>query len=89
MHQGLPIIVSDIPEQRETVADEDTGEVGALLPPLGEVEAWTKALDSLAADPGLRTRLSATAQAIVIRKFTLTRMIDGFEAVLAPSGEDG
>lgn len=84
MHQGLPIIVSDIPEQRETVADEDTGEVGALLPPLGEIDAWTQALDSVAADQALRAQLSTTAQAIVVRKFTLTRMIDGFEAVLAP-----
>lgn len=82
MHQGLPVLVSDIPEQRETVLDETSGEEGGLVAPLGDVEGWTEAMERLRCDGDLRARLSASAQAIVRRLFTLERMIDGFETVL-------
>lgn len=85
MHQGLPIIVSDIPEQRETVLDPQTGEVGGLVVPLGDTVAWTKALADLRRDPECRASLSAAARVIVERRFSLRRMIDGFEAELVVS----
>lgn len=85
MHRGLPIIVSDIPEQRETVLDPQTGEVGGLVVPLGDTVAWTKALADLRRDPECRASLSAAARVIVERRFSLRRMIDGFEAELVVS----
>ncbi len=85
MNEGLPIIVSDIPEQRETIVDEQTGEMGGVLAPLHDVQAWTRALQEVRDDAELRERLSTTARTLVARHFTLDRMIDGFEAVIAPA----
>lgn len=85
MHAALPIIVSDIPEQRETVLDPDMGEVGGMVMPLGDMTAWTNALNDLRTDPKRRASLSAAARAIVERRFALSRMIDGFEAELCLS----
>lgn len=81
MHQGLPILVSDIPEQRETVVDDD-GKEAALLAPLGDVKAWAAQFGKLRDDEALRRRLAAEAQEMVARRFSLKRMIDGFETVL-------
>ena len=85
MHAGLPIAVSDIPEQRETLVDPDTDETGGLLVPLNDLSAWTTALEDLRTDPESRSALSAAALSIVERRFTLDRMIDGFEAELCLS----
>lgn len=85
MHAGLPIIVSDIPEQRETVLDPETGEVGGLLIPANDPSAWSRVLNQLRLDPQRRTRLSVTAKALVKRRFALSRMVDGFEAALGLS----
>lgn len=82
MHEGMPIILSDIPEQRETVVDEETSRVGGLLVPLGDQAAWTAALARVRDEPETRTALSSAAAEYVQRRFTLARMIDGFEAVL-------
>ena len=82
MHEGLPMALSDIPEQRETIEDPATGEVGGLLAPVSDVEAWVRALNSLHLDGDLRRELSGRAKAMVEARFTLSRMIDGFEAVL-------
>lgn len=82
MHAGLPILVSDIPEQRETLVDPETNQAaGAFLPP--EIPAaWAVALKALHADPERRARLGRAARALVDRSFTLERMIDGFETAL-------
>lgn len=85
MHAALPIIVSDIPEQRETVLDPDTGEIGGMVVPLGDTTAWANALNTLRADSDRRAFLSAAAKAIVERRFALSRMIDGFETELIVS----
>ncbi|WP_443970806.1 glycosyltransferase family 4 protein [Sphingobium sp. CR28] len=83
MHAGLPMILSDIPEQRETIVDSQTGEEAGLLVPLGDVNGWRTALNRIASDAGLRERLGELAHALVNRQFTLEQMIDGFEAALA------
>lgn len=85
MNEGLPIIVSDIPEQRETVVDEQTGEMGGMLAPLHDIDAWARALQEVRDDPALRERLSRTARTLVNRHFTVDKMIDGFEAAIAPA----
>jgi len=82
MHQGLPILVGDIPEQRETVADAERTEEAALLAPLDDIEAWTTALAKLRDDRGLREELGRRAKAMVERRFSVDRMSDGFERIL-------
>jgi hypothetical protein len=81
MHEGLPIICSDIPMQRETLCEEN-GEPAAMLVPLDDFEAWRGALIRLRDETGLAERLGAQARALVSRRFTLDRMIDGFEAII-------
>jgi glycosyltransferase involved in cell wall biosynthesis len=80
MHAGLPIIVSDIPMQRETLCDE-TGAAVAILAPFEEPEAWLDGMAQLRDRPDLRARLGANAKSLVERRFALARMIDGFERV--------
>jgi glycosyltransferase involved in cell wall biosynthesis len=91
MHEGLPILVSDIPEQRETVVDDVTGEECALLAPVSDVDLWAVQLQRLIDSDDLRQQLATAAQRMVARQFSVERMIDGFEQVLmtahaAPSG---
>ncbi|MDP9428451.1 MAG: glycosyltransferase, partial [Actinomycetota bacterium] len=59
MASGLPVVASDVGGIPEVVQH---GVTGLLVPP-GDVDALAAALDRLAADPGLRARLSAGARA--------------------------
>ncbi|WP_448608986.1 glycosyltransferase family 4 protein [Geodermatophilus sp. URMC 60] len=59
MASGLPVVASDVGGIPEVVRH---GETGLLVPP-GDVDALAAALDRLAADPGLRARLSVGARA--------------------------
>ncbi|TFV58573.1 glycosyltransferase family 1 protein [Geodermatophilus sp. DF01-2] len=59
MASGLPVVASDVGGIPEVVRG---GVTGLLVPP-GDVDALAAALDRLAADPGLRARLSAGARA--------------------------
>lgn len=81
MHEGLPIICSDIPMQRETVCEEN-GDIAARLVALDDFEGWRDALLAVRDDPAAAGEIGARAKALVQRKFTLTRMIDGFENVI-------
>ena len=63
MAVGLPVIASDVPTCREVLADGAAG----LLVPAGDVEAWTKGLDELMAQPQKRQLL---AEAAVLRAKT-------------------
>ncbi|HEY4077812.1 MAG TPA: glycosyltransferase family 4 protein [Rhizomicrobium sp.] len=78
MHEGLPIICSDIPMQRETVCDEN-GAATAMLVPLGDFENWRAAFLRLRDDRAFAEDIGIRAKALVSRCFSLTRMIDGFE----------
>jgi glycosyltransferase involved in cell wall biosynthesis len=81
MHEGLPIICSDIPMQRETLCEEN-GEPAAMLVPLENFESWRTAFIRLRDDDGFATELGTRARALVSRRFTLNRMIDGFETII-------
>jgi glycosyltransferase involved in cell wall biosynthesis len=81
MHEGLPIVCSDIPMQRETVCEE-TGEPAARLVALEDFEGWRDALLALRDDPMAAAAMGARGRALVQRRFTLARMIDGFENVI-------
>jgi len=64
MHEGLPIISSDIPMQRETLCDED-GAAAALLVPLDDFDGWRSAFLNLRDEPELATQLGARAKEMV------------------------
>lgn len=81
MHEGLPIICSDIPMQRETVCEED-GEAAAILVPLADFEAWRASFLRFRDEPAYAATLGARAKALVSRRFALDRMIDGFESAI-------
>ena len=81
MHAGLPMVVSDIPMNRETLVEADGGETGVLVP-LNDPQAWRDGLARLRDDAGERARLGAAAQALVQRRFGLDAMIDGFERAI-------
>jgi glycosyltransferase involved in cell wall biosynthesis len=83
MHAGLPVLLADIPEQRETIEDEHTRVLAGILAPLADVEAWAGALGALRDSPAVRHELGAAAAAMVARRFSLDRMIGGFEAAIA------
>ena len=86
MHEGLPIVCSDIAMQRETICEED-GEAAGLLVSLSDFEAWRTAFLRLRDDPAFAADMGARARALVSRRFTLDRMIDGFETVILDTEE--
>lgn len=78
MDAGLAMVLSDVPEQRETLADDD-GTLCGLLAPLDDPAAWVRALESLAEDDALRMRLGSAAKSLAERRYSVARMADGFE----------
>jgi glycosyltransferase involved in cell wall biosynthesis len=81
MHEGLPIICSDIPMQRETLCEE-SGEPAAMLAPLDDFEAWREAFIRLRDDSAFSEDLGMRARSLVSRRFSLDRMIEGFETII-------
>lgn len=78
MAEGMPIIASDIPEQVETLRGPD-GRDAAILLPVGDAAAWTRAIHALLGDADLRASLGAAALERS-QYFTTDRMVDSFEA---------
>jgi glycosyltransferase involved in cell wall biosynthesis len=81
MHEGLPIVCSDIPMQRETLCEE-SGDSAALLVPLDDFEGWRTAFLRLRDSREFAAELGARAKSLVSRNFALERMIDGFETTI-------
>lgn len=80
----LPVVAHDIPEQRETIADEDGSAAGALVP-LKDIDAWIAAIERLRSDPAA----ADAARRIAARRAQLFRyetMIAGFERALTRGG---
>jgi glycosyltransferase involved in cell wall biosynthesis len=63
---GRPIVATDVAGCREVVRDGQEG----ILVPLGDIDAAAQALTTLAADPDLRYRLGAAANARFHERFT-------------------
>jgi glycosyltransferase involved in cell wall biosynthesis len=80
MAAGLPMILSDIPEQREVLAMAD-GNAAGLLVDLEDDEGWVRALDRLRTNNDLRQRLSTNAASHAAAEFSEDKMIDRFEAL--------
>jgi glycosyltransferase involved in cell wall biosynthesis len=76
---GRPIIATDLPTLREVLVDGRS----ALLVPPEDVEAWVAALERLADDARLRTRLAKGAVARLADGFTwdhrAARVLEGLE----------
>ena len=78
---GRPVVASALGAMREVV-DEHSG----LRVPPGEVAAWAQALDTLAADPALVTRLGHGARQRYERHFTPARDAERLLAIYAGLG---
>jgi glycosyltransferase involved in cell wall biosynthesis len=79
---GRPVVASDSPGCREIARHE----VNGLVVPPGDAAALARALDRLASDPGLRSRMGAEGRRIVLEGFTTARVN---AATLAVYGQEG
>ena len=80
LQAGVPIVANDVPEQRETIAEEDGATAGALVP-LNDVDAWVAAIERLRKD----TAAACVAREVAARRaqlFRFDKMVSGFERVL-------
>ena len=71
MLSGLPVVATDISGPREQVVDGETGFLVGLM----DVPALAGALQRLAADPDLRTRLGAAARARALDLYDEGRVV--------------
>ncbi|MGI9417587.1 MAG: glycosyltransferase family 4 protein [Geminicoccaceae bacterium] len=80
MHDGRPVIVSDKPEQRETVVSSD-GELAGIALGLDDAGVWSQTIEDLARDPVRCAALGAAAKRRA-EDFTLDRQLAGFADVI-------
>ncbi len=66
MASGLPVLVSDIPGNREVVTDGTDG----IIATTGDEDAWRAALERLAGDAPLRRQLAQAGRNTVERRFS-------------------
>lgn len=81
MHEGLPILASDIPGQRETLCDHAGNLAGVLVSP-DDRDGWVSALMRLLDDPQRAEEFGSRARDLVQQRFSLERMIDEFEKTI-------
>lgn len=80
MTAGLPVLVHDVPEQREAVMAPSGCVAGALLP-LNALDAWAAAIAEFRHHPERAAQARAAARERA-RAFSYEAMIDGFERAL-------
>jgi glycosyltransferase involved in cell wall biosynthesis len=80
MSAGLPVIVSDVPSQTETVIGDADGPWGLALP-INDAALWAREIDRLATDTDRRDEYARLA-AQRAGHFTVEGQIDGFEAAI-------
>jgi glycosyltransferase involved in cell wall biosynthesis len=78
MASGLPVLATKVGGIRSAVED---GRTGVLLP-IGNVPAWTAALDALLGDPPRRRAMGALARQVAGARFDRERMVEATEQVL-------
>lgn len=71
MGQGIPVIASDIPGNRDLVAHEETG----LLFPLGDRAELAKQSERLSHDPEFAGQLAIAGRDKVLRDFSVQKMV--------------
>lgn len=77
MATGLPVVASNSSTMPELIENE----VGGLLCPLREPEAYAAALRRLAADRELGRRMGAHNRRVVEQRYTVERMVAGYRAL--------
>jgi glycosyltransferase involved in cell wall biosynthesis len=82
MSCGRPVVASDVGGIAELVGHDATA--GVLLPP-GDSRAFASTVGALLDDPGRRAALGTAARRRITDHFPLSRMLDGYEAVLRAS----
>lgn len=85
IHEGLPVIASDLPEQAEVLLESEEDPAGLLLP-LDDEALWAQGIAELLGDRMHRERLRRAALRRA-RAFTLDRMTDGFAGAI--TGRNG
>lgn len=80
MAAGLPLVVSDVPAQREVCTLED-GALAAVFIAPDDVAGWAEAVAVVMQSPGQRSHLAELARRRV-QDFGLAAMLDGFERSL-------
>lgn len=84
---GLPLIVSDIPEQVEAVTAED-GERCGITVPLGDVDELARRIATLIGDPVTRAHWSKLARKLALERSHI-QMIDRYEQILVDAARSG
>ncbi|MEX0725254.1 MAG: glycosyltransferase [Planctomycetaceae bacterium] len=74
MAAGLPVVVSDIPPNRELVTDQETG----MLFPVGATKELVTAAKKILDDDQLARRLGAAARARMENDFSVTKMVAAY-----------
>lgn len=74
MAAGLPVIVSDIPPNRELLGDQETG----ILVSVGDRAQFAREIQRLCDHPELRTKFGTAAQRRITKDFSLERMVSGY-----------
>ncbi len=74
---GRPIVATAVEGSREIIAD---GETGLLVPP-ADSAALAAAVRRLLDDPALAARLAARARETIPPRFTLEKMVSGYEEI--------
>lgn len=76
MQNGVPVVASDIPGNRDLVIDRETG----LLFPLGDVNQLTKITNELLNDPEQLAAYAQRASQRVASEFSVSKMIERHES---------
>ena len=71
---ALPVIVSDIPQNREVVKDEENG----LVFPVGNAVALAKSLARLYRNPNLREKMGQQCRQIVVERFDIYQIVEQY-----------
>jgi glycosyltransferase involved in cell wall biosynthesis len=74
MAAGVPVVVSDIPPNRELVVPGETG----FVVPLGDRVAFAQFTAKLLTDPELAQRLGADARERIRTEFSIDKMVAGY-----------
>lgn len=75
MATGLPAVVSDIPANRQLVADG----VHGFTVKVGDTDAIARCFLQLRADPESRLRMAAAARDEIVGKYSMDRVVDLYE----------
>lgn len=71
MRAGVPVVVSDIPGNRDLVVSDESG----MLVRVGDTAAFARAAKKLFDDPELARRLGDAARRRMLEEFTVERMV--------------